>query len=59
MTVKEWLATNPLFYKDCLITEMVLVGPRHVSITVQIPLPVGGVHIELLALDAKIEEWDR
>jgi hypothetical protein len=57
MTFTEWWNREPpltAFFKDCLILDFDVVSERYVLLTLQIPLPVGGTHGELVAIDGLI-----
>lgn len=58
MPFREWWSVvHPLkgFYKDCLIIDFAQVSERYVLLTLQIPMPTGGTHEELVSMDELID----
>ena len=43
------------YHKDCQVTSCDVISERYALVEVQIPLPVGGYHKEILPLDTIVE----
>lgn len=43
------------YYKDCLIIDFNRVSERYILLTLQIPLPVGGTHEEMIEMSTLID----
>lgn len=58
MPFREWWTTQPSlpgYYKDCRIVDFAPVSERYILLTLQIPVPTGGTHDELVQMDELIE----
>lgn len=54
----EWWNMLPSpkgYYKDCLIIDFNRVSERYILLTLQIPLPVGGTHEEMIEMSTLID----
>jgi hypothetical protein len=59
MKLRKWIEEIPrgrrAFHKDCQVVDIDLVSERYALLTLQIPLPVGGEHRELVSVETEIE----